>query len=189
MQPSLCLRGSRGLGSAVRLTQPDSSSRTPPPPPPGRPRSPKTVQSAEGGEGKDNRERIICGCLEAPLREILQMHTPAHKSVLASANPRTDSACASGCPWSTARATAPSPGRPTPGVVKQDKSSEGSVDTTKTRSGPQRVRMSSGETCGAGPRPAPEVHVPCASTGRALLEGEGGHRGSPRAVVERSQGM
>ena len=32
-----------------------------------------------------------------------------------------------------------------PGVVKQDKSSRGSVDTTKTRSDPQRVRMSSGE--------------------------------------------
>ena len=42
-------------------------------------------------------------------------------------------------------ATAPSPGRPTPGVVKQDKSSGGSADTTKTRSGPQRLRMSSGE--------------------------------------------
>ena len=39
----------------------------------------------------------------------------------------------------------PSPARPTPGVVKQDKSSGGSVDTTKTRSDPQRVRMSSGE--------------------------------------------
>ena len=39
----------------------------------------------------------------------------------------------------------PSPGRPTPGVVKQDKSSGGSVDTTKTRSDPQRVRMSGGE--------------------------------------------
>ena len=39
----------------------------------------------------------------------------------------------------------PSPGRPTPGVVKQNKSSAGSVDTTKTRWGPQRVRMSSGE--------------------------------------------
>ena len=47
-------------------------------------------------------------------------------------------------PWSTARATALSPGRPTPGVVKQDKSSGGSVDTTKTRSGPRRVRMSKG---------------------------------------------
>ena len=56
-----------------------------------------------------------------------------------------DSEGASGCTRSTARATAPSPGRPTPGVVKQDKSSGGSVDTTKTRPGPQRVRMSGGE--------------------------------------------
>ena len=39
----------------------------------------------------------------------------------------------------------PSPGQPTPGVVKQDKSSGGSVDTTKTRPDPQRVRMSSCE--------------------------------------------
>ena len=39
----------------------------------------------------------------------------------------------------------PSLGQPTPGVAKQDKSSGGSVDTTKTRSDPQRVRMSSGE--------------------------------------------
>ena len=74
------------------------------------------------------------------------MHTPsALKSVLESANPRMDSEDASGCPWSTARATAPSLGRPTPGAVKKDKSSGGSVDTTKTRSGPRRVRMSSGE--------------------------------------------
>ena len=72
-------------------------------------------------------------------------HPSAHKSVLESANPRMDLGCASGCTWSTARATAPSLGQPTPGVVKQDKSSRGSVDTTKTRSGPQRVRMSSGE--------------------------------------------
>ena len=33
-------------------------------------------------------------------------HPSAHKSVLESANPRMDSECASGCPWSTARATA-----------------------------------------------------------------------------------
>ena len=39
----------------------------------------------------------------------------------------------------------PVSGTADPGVVKQDKSSGGSVDTTKTRSGPQRVRMSSGE--------------------------------------------
>ena len=41
--------------------------------------------------------------------------------------------------------SSPSPERPTPGVVKQDKSSGGSVDTTKTRSDPQRVRMCKGE--------------------------------------------
>ena len=64
-------------------------------------------------------------------------HTSAHKSVLEPANPRMDLECASGCPWSTARATSPSLGRPTPGVVKQDKSSRGSVDTTKTRSDPK----------------------------------------------------
>ena len=39
----------------------------------------------------------------------------------------------------------PVSGTADPGVVKQDKSSGGSVDTTKTRSDPQRVRMSSGE--------------------------------------------
>ena len=86
-----------------------------------------------------------------PVRSPCQEHDPAdahasaHKSVLESANPRMDSECASGCTGSMARATAPSPGRPTPGVVKQDKSSGGSADTTKTRSGPQRVRMCSGE--------------------------------------------
>ena len=79
------------------------------------------------------------------LRKIADPPPPPHKSVLESANPRMDLECASGCPWSTARATAPSPGRPTPGVVKQDKSSRGSVDTTNTRSDPQRVRMCSGE--------------------------------------------
>ena len=41
----------------------------------------------------------------------------------------------------------PSPGQPTL-EVKQDKSSRGSVDTTKTRSGPQRFRMSNGESIG-----------------------------------------
>ena len=39
----------------------------------------------------------------------------------------------------------PVPRTADPGVVKQDKSSRGSVDTPKTPSDPQRVRMSSGE--------------------------------------------
>ena len=67
------------------------------------------------------------------------------ESVLEPANPRMDSGCASGCTRSMARATAPSPGRPTPGVVKQDQSSGASVDATNPRPDPQRVRMSSGE--------------------------------------------
>ena len=55
-------------------------------------------------------------------------------------------------------------GRPSPGVVKQDKSSGGSVDTTKTRSDPQRVRMSSGERpIGAAKgKPTPQTPaIPC----------------------------
>ena len=58
-------------------------------------------------------------------------HPSALKSVLESANPHVDSEGASGCPWSPARATAPSPGRPTPGVVKQDKSSEAPLTQPK----------------------------------------------------------
>ena len=106
----------------------------------------RTGQTARAGNGAERRRRRRKGktgknhlwLLEAPVRNIIpRMHTPsALKSVLESANPRTDSGCASGCPWSTARATAPSPGRPTPGVVKQDKSSGGSVDTKQNTFGP-----------------------------------------------------
>ena len=89
----------------------------------GRPRSPKTVQSAEGEQGKEKRERVIVA-VRSPCQENdpADAHPSAHKSVLQSANPRMDSECTSGCTWSTARATAPSPGRLTPRVVKQDKS-------------------------------------------------------------------
>ena len=55
-----------------------------------------------------------------------------------------DSECASGCIWSM-HGQQPVSGTADPGVVKQDKSSRGSVDATKTRSAPQRVRMSSGD--------------------------------------------
>ena len=106
------------------------------PPPP--PRAQKEEKERENGEES-------LWLLDAPVRLPADAHPSAHKSVLEVANPRMDSVCASGCPWSTAHATAPSPERPTPGVVKQDKSSGGSVDTTKTRSDPQRVRMSTGE--------------------------------------------
>ena len=53
-------------------------------------------------------------------------------------------------------------GQPTPGVVKQDKSSGGSFDTTKTLSGPQRVRMSSGERpIGAAKGKQPDTEALC----------------------------
>ena len=59
----------------------------------------------------------------------------------------------------------PSLGQPTPGVVKQDKSSGGSVDTTKTRSGPLRVRMSSGERpIGAAKGKQPNAEALCQTT-------------------------
>ena len=48
-------------------------------------------------------------------------------------------------PLVTGTGNSPFPGRPTPGVVKQDQSSGGSVDTTKPRPDPQRARMSGGE--------------------------------------------
>ena len=81
-----------------------------------------------------------------PGNMILQMHTPARSSQCWSRQ----------TPAWTRSVHLDAPGqrhgqqprlrdnRP-PGVVKQDKSSGGSVDTTKTRSGPQRVRMSGGE--------------------------------------------
>ena len=127
-------------------------------------------------------------------------HPSAHQSVLESANPRMDSErCASGCPWSTARATAPSPGQPTPGVVKRDKSSRGSVDTTKTRSGPQRVSMCSGErpigtakgkqsdTEALCQPPTPPIHTP---PGHRPGGSNGGHGGrSPPGNTRAPQGV
>ena len=88
--------------------------------------------------------------------------------------------CASGCTWSMARATAPSLGRLTPGVVKQDKSSGGSVDTTKTRSHPQRVRMSRGERpigAAKGKQSDTEALCPslCTRWGCRAEGGAGGH--------------
>ena len=72
----------------------------------GRLHSPKTVQSAEGEEGKEKRERIIV-VVRSPCRE----NYPAdeHPSAQVSAGvgkSSMDSECASGCTWSTARATA-----------------------------------------------------------------------------------
>ena len=87
----------------------------------GRPRSPKLVQRAEG---KDKRERVIV-VVRSPCQDNdpADAHPSAHKSVLELGNPRMDWECACGCTWSMALASGPSLGQPTPGVVKQDKSS------------------------------------------------------------------
>ena len=68
----------------------------------------------------------------------------AHKSVLESANTAWTWSVHLDAPGHRL-GQQPASATAEPGVVKQDKSSGGSVDTTKTRSDPQRVRMSSGE--------------------------------------------
>ena len=111
----------------------------------GRPRLPKTVQSTEGGEGKDKRERIIV-VVGSPRQENYpaDAHPSAHKSVLELAGPAWTRSVHLDAPGQR-HGQQPVSGTAGPGVVKQDKSSRGSVDTTKTCSDPQRVRMSSGE--------------------------------------------
>ena len=74
-----------------------------------------------------------------------------------------------------ARATAPSLGRPTPEVVQQDTLSGGSVDTIKTRLGPQRVRRSSGERpIGAAKGKQPDTEALCQPPPPPTVHGEGG---------------
>ena len=111
----------------------------------GRPRSLKMVQSAEGGEGKEKRERIIV-VVRSPCQEnySADAYPSAHKSVLESANPAWTRSAHLDAPGQRHRQQ-PVSGTADPGVVKQDKPSRGSVDTIRTRWGPQRVRMSSGE--------------------------------------------
>ena len=109
----------------------------------GRPRSPKTVQSAEGEEGKEKRERIIV-VVRSPCQENYPAHSSTLKSLLESANPAWTWSVHLDAPGQRHRQQRVS-GTTDLEVVKQDKSSRGSVDTTKTRPGPQRVRMSSGE--------------------------------------------
>ena len=108
----------------------------------GRPRSPKTVQSAEGEQGKEKRERIIV-VVGSPCQENYpaDAHPSALKAVLESANPAWTRRVHLDAPGQR-HGQQPVSGIADPGVVKQDKSSRGSVDTTKTRLGPQGVRMS-----------------------------------------------
>ena len=106
----------------------------------GRRRSPKMVQNAEGGKGKEKRERIIV-VVRSPCGENYpaDAHTGARKSVLESVNPAWTRSVHLDAPGQQ-HGQQPVSETADPGVVEQDKSSRGSVDTTKTRSGPQRVR-------------------------------------------------
>ena len=101
--------------------------------------------------------------LEALVRKIiLQMHTPACTSQCWSRQTRHGLGV---CIWMhlvNGMGQQPVSGTADPGVVKQDKSSRGSVDTTKTRSDPQRVRMSCGERpIGAAKGKQPDTEALC----------------------------
>ena len=127
----------------------------------GRARSPKTVQSAEGGEGKDKRERIIV-VVRSPCQENYpaDAHPSVHKSVLELANPAWTRSVHLDAPGQRHRQQ-PVSGTVDPGLVKQDKSFRGS-DTTKTHLDPQRVRMSSGERpIGAAKGKRPNTEALC----------------------------
>ena len=99
----------------------------------GRPRSPKTVQSAEGEEGKEKRERIIV-VVRNPCQENYpaDAHPSAHKSALESANPAWTQSVHLDAPGQQHGQQLVS-GTADPGVVKQDKSSRGSVGTKHVR--------------------------------------------------------
>ena len=111
----------------------------------GKPRSPKMVQSAEGGKGKDKRERIIV-VVRSPCQKNYpaDAHTSAHKSVLELSNPAWTWSVHLDAPGQR-HGQQPVSGTAEPGVVKQDNSSRGSVDTTKPCWDPQRVGLYSGE--------------------------------------------
>ena len=90
-------------------------------------------------------ERIIV-VVRSPCQENYpaDAHPSTLKSVLESANPAWTRSVHVDAPGQR-HGQQPVSGTADPGVVKQDKSSRGSIDTTKTRLSPQRVRMSSGE--------------------------------------------
>ena len=149
----------------------------------GGPRSPKTVRSAEGEQGNEKQERIIV-VVRSPCQENYpaDAHPSALKSVLESVNPAWTRSVHVDAPGQR-HGQQPISRTADPGVVKQDKSSGGSVDTTKTRSGPQRVRMSSGERpIGAAkgkqsdtealcqpPPPLPHISKCCSSPRRCIM--------------------
>ena len=86
-------------------------------------------------------------------------HPSAHKSLLESANPAWTRSVHLDAPGQR-HGQRPISRTADPGV-KQDKSSRGSVDTTKTRSGSQRVRMSSDEKPIGAAKGKPDTEALC----------------------------
>ena len=139
----------------------------------GRPHSPKMVQSAEGGNVRDERERIIV-VVRSPGQENYpaDVHTSAHKSVLESANPAWTRSVHLDAPGQQS-GQQPVSGTADPGVVIQDKSFRVSVDTTK------RVQTLRGSECARArgqqappkankPTPWPRANTPPPPPPRAL---------------------
>ena len=105
------------------------------------------LQEGTGGKGKDKRERTSV-VVRSPCQENdpADAHTSAHKSVLEPSMDSVDSIENVHLDAPGQRhGQQPVSGTTNPRVVKQDNSSRGSVDTTKTRSDPQRVGMYNGE--------------------------------------------
>ena len=121
---------------------------------------------------------------------ILQMHTPARTSQCWSRqSPAWTRSVHLDAPGQR-HGQQPVSGTADPGVVKRDKSSGGSVDTTKTRSDPRMVRMSSGErpigaakgkqrnTMASCQTPLPHVRPLCANPPFHNTHSSGGAIGS-----------
>ena len=134
---------------------------------------PSSFFRAQKEEEERAKGRIIV-VVRSPCQENhhADAHTSAHRSVLEWANPAWTRSVRLDAPGQR-HGQQPVSGTADPEVVKQDKSSRGSVDTTKTRLDPQRVRMSSGERpigtakgkqpntealCQT-PRPPPPIHT------------------------------
>ena len=129
----------------------------------------RTGQTALAENGAERRRRRRKGqkriivVVRIPCQENYpeDAHPSAHKSVLELANPAWTRSVHLDAPGQR-HGQQPVSGTADPGAVKQDKSSRGSVDTTKTRSDPQRVRTSSGERpIGAAKGKQPNTEALC----------------------------
>ena len=133
----------------------------------------KVVSATE--RERPNRECIVvvvtCPCQE----NCADAHTCAHWSVLESASPAWTRRVYVDAPGQR-HGQWPVSGTADPRVVKQGKSSRGSVDTTRQSSDPQRVRMFSGERpVGAAKGKQLSTKASCQTPPPHTHTGSGGH--------------